>query len=700
MEEPVNIPEIFGSLVFTDSEMKSRLPEAVYDSLKKTLSEGGEIEKDVANAVAGALKDWAISKGATHYTHWFQPLTGITAEKHDSFIAVGPKGTAVTEFSGKALIKGEPDASSFPSGGLRATFEARGYTSWDPTSCAFIKDNCLCIPTVFRSHSGEMLDMKTPLLRSMDLINKEALRILKLFGMTDVTRVVPTVGPEQEYFLVDRKAAEKRRDLMLTGRTLFGAKPPKGQELADHYFGSLRPRVKEFMRDLNSELWKLGVYAKTEHNEAAPAQHELAPIYVAANIAADHNQLTMEKMKIIAEDHGLLCLLHEKPFEGVNGSGKHNNWSLETDTGLNLLRPGKDPASNKLFLLILVAVISSVHKHQDLLRIAVASASNDNRLGGNEAPPAIVSMFIGSDLEDVLNTMAGMASSNTKGASRKLESGVKSLPDINRDTTDRNRTSPFAFTGNKFEFRMLGSSHSVAETNVIINTIVADELRSYAEFIEKAEDKAAAIDAVIVSNYKLHSPVIFNGNNYSPNWSEEAKKRGLLNLPTTPDALPYLVSNENIELFARNKIYSSAELLSRVEVLFDKYAKEVLIEANTMIEMSSRQILPAVLKYQNMLVDTLKARSELGLRYGSSAEKLLADRMDPLSTELLFLTDELKAAVSACSVLSSSREKANACRDNVIPKMAELRKVCDSLEEITGSEYWPIPTYADLLYGV
>ncbi|MCR5056577.1 MAG: glutamine synthetase III [Clostridia bacterium] len=700
MKENFSVPDIFGSLVFNDKEMKERLPEDIYKSLRKTLSEGGEIEKDVANSVASALKDWAISKGATHYTHWFQPMTGITAEKHDSFISAKPGGTAIMEFGGKALIKGESDASSFPSGGLRATFEARGYTSWDPTSHPFIKDNCLCIPTVFRSYSGEVLDMKTPLLRSMELINTEALRILKLFDINDVTRVIPTVGPEQEYFLVDRQAAEKRRDLMLTGRTLFGAKPPKGQELADHYFGSLRPRVKNFMQELNEELWKLGVYAKTEHNEVAPAQHELAPIYVEANIAADHNQLTMEKMKIIAENHGLMCLLHEKPFEGVNGSGKHNNWSLETDTGLNLLRPGHDPASNKLFLLMLVAMISAVHKHQDLLRIAVASASNDNRLGGNEAPPVIISMFVGSDLEDILNSMAGIAPMHSAATSRKLESGVKSLPDINRDTTDRNRTSPFAFTGNKFEFRMLGSSLSVAESNVIINTIVADELRSFAEIIEAADDKKAAIDNVIISKYREHSAIIFNGNNYSPSWAEEASKRGLLNLRTTPDALPYLTSPENVDLFARNRIYSSVELMSRLEILLDKYAKEVLIEANTMLEMSSRQLIPAVMEYTSRLMDTLSSRHSAGFNFKSAPEKVLIDKIDPLSTGMITLTDSLKAVIAECSSLETAKEKADFCRDKVIPAMSALRKVSDSLEEIVGSEYWPIPTYADLLYGV
>ena len=702
MGENINVPELFGSLVFNDKEMKERLPEDIYASLKKTLSEGGEVDKNVANAVASALKDWAISKGATHYTHWFQPMTGITAEKHDSFISAMPDGTAIMDFNGKALIKGESDASSFPSGGLRATFEARGYTSWDPTSSPFIKDNCLCIPTVFRSFSGEVLDMKTPLLRSIELINKEALRILKLFGINDVTRVIPTVGPEQEYFLVDRNMAELRRDLMLTGRTLFGAKPPKGQELADHYFGSLRPRVRDFMQELNEELWKLGVYAKTEHNEAAPAQHELAPIYVAANIAADHNQLTMEKMKIIAENHGLMCLLHEKPFEGVNGSGKHNNWSLETDTGKNLLRPGHDPASNKLFLLMLVAVISAVHKHQDLLRIAVASASNDNRLGGNEAPPAIISMFIGNDLEEILEQMAGIATAHIGEVSRKLESGVKSLPDINRDTTDRNRTSPFAFTGNKFEFRMLGSSLSVAETNVIINTIVADELRSFAETIEEADDKQTAIDNVIVSKYREHAAVIFNGNNYSPSWSEEASRRGLLNLPTTPDALPYLTSGDNVALFARNRIYSGTELMSRLEILYDKYAKEILIEANTMLEMAGRQILPSVMEYLNMLMGTLKSRFDVGvgLRLKEPAEQLMINKIDPLAKETVADIDDLRETVDGCCAIATAKEKAEYCRDKVIPAMKKLRKASDSLEEIIGSAYWPIPTYADLLYGV
>ncbi len=696
-----NITELFGSLVFNDTVMKEMLPEEIYASLHRTVAEGKEIDMNVADHVAKALKDWAIAHGATHYSHWFQPLTGITAEKHDSFLTANPDGSVIADFTAKNLIKGEPDASSFPSGGLRATFEARGYTSWDPTSYAFIKDNCLCIPTVFRSYGGEVLDMKTPLLRSMELINRETLRILPFFGLGDVTRVVPTVGPEQEYFLVDRQMAEKRRDLMLTGRTLFGARPPKGQELADHYFGAMRPRVKAFMKDLDEELWKLGVYAKTEHNEAAPAQHELAPIYTAANTAADHNQLTMEKMKILAEKHGLLCLLHEKPFEGVNGSGKHNNWSLQTDTGVNLLRPGKDPARNKLFLLILTAVISAVDKHQDLLRIAVASASNDRRLGGNEAPPCIVSVFIGDDLKYILDAEASGRDPGENPGRQRLNSGVQTLPDFSRDTTDRNRTAPMAFTGNKFEYRMLGSGFSVSETNVVMNTIVADELAAFATRLENASDPQAEIDAIIADEYNAHSRIVFNGNCYSPEWEKEAAERGLLNLKTTVDALPYLDSAENISLFTRNKIYSENEIRSRKEILYEKYCKEIAIEANTMLEMARRQILPAVIDYSAGLARSCYFRAKTDVTGARSCtEKLLLDRIDPLSKEMFTDIDTLSKAVDDSSKTQSSSERAAKCRDEILPAMASLRKHADSLENLVGSGYWPFPTYADLLYGV
>ena len=699
-DNPVSIPELFGSLVFNDDVMKKTLPEDIYLSLHKTIAEGKELDTSVANHVAAALKDWAVSKGATHFSHWFQPLTGVTAEKHDSFVSALDNGGAIMDFSGKNLIKGESDASSFPSGGLRATFEARGYTSWDPTSYAFIKDNCLCIPTVFRSYSGEILDMKTPLLRSMELINKETLRILKYFGLNDVKHVIPTVGPEQEYFLVDKKQAEKRRDLILTGRTLFGAKPPKGQELDDHYFGTLRPRVKAFMRELDLELWKLGVYAKTEHNEAAPAQHELAPIYVAANIAADHNQLTMEKMKVIAEKHGLLCLLHEKPFEGVNGSGKHNNWSLRTDTGINLLKPGKDPASNKLFLLFLTAFISAVDKHQDLLRITVASASNDRRLGGNEAPPSVISMFIGADLERILSAIACGESTDNLTKRERMNLDVGALPEFSRDTSDRNRTSPMAFTGNKFEFRMPGSGFSIAEVNVVLNTIMSAEIAACAKRLESAADPEAEIDRIISENYSNHKRIVFNGNNYSAEWKNEARARGLLDLKNTVEALPYLTTPENVELFSSYRIYTETELLSRQKILYDKYAKEILIEARTMLEMSKRLIIPGVLGFAASLTASLGDRVKAGLPPETSAAYKLLSKIDPLCVSLLNYTDDLTCYVEKINGIRGNEQKAEYCASVIIPAMSKLRTAADSLEELVGQEYWPIPTYADLLYGV
>ncbi len=694
-----NIPALFGSLVFNDTVMKQRLPHDVYLSLHQTIAEGKELDSAVADSVASAMKDWAVEHGATHFTHWFQPMTGVTAEKHDSFLSPKADGSVIMEFSGKELIKGEPDASSFPSGGLRATFEARGYTAWDPTSYAFIKDDSLCIPTVFYSYSGEALDKKTPLLRSMEVINRQALRILRIFGHTDVARVVPTVGPEQEYFLVDLELAKKRRDLTVCGRTLFGSRPAKGQELDDHYFGSIRPRVMAFMQELNEELWKLGIYAKTEHNEAAPAQHELAPVFITANFATDHNQLTMEVMKKVAERHSLACLLHEKPFAGVNGSGKHNNWSLSTDTGLNLFKPGKEPGKNRLFLMMMAAVISAVDKHQDLLRISVASAGNDHRLGGNEAPPSIVSMFIG---EDMIAILEGAASGNRldKVDRETMVSGVQTLPNFKKDATDRNRTSPMAFTGNKFEFRMLGSSFSVAETNVILNTIVADELAIYADRLESADDVMAEVDAIIAESYLAHKRILFNGNNYSGDWVIEAERRGLLNLKTTVDALEHYASKENIDLFTRNKIYTAAEIVSRAEILYESYCKIVNIECRTTLEMARRDILPAVLKYAQSLACGAKARADLGLLSNDSAELRTLNLIYPLSDRLSKQIEELESILLRTRVIEDIPARARAFCDEVLPGMNALRATADKLETVIGAEYWPLPTYGDLLFSV
>ena len=592
-----NIPNLFGSLVFNDSVMKARLPKETYKALKNTIQAGKSLDLEVANVVANAMKDWAIEKGATHYTHWFQPMTGVTAEKHDSFIYPDKDGKIIMEFSGKELVKGEPDASSFPSGGLRATFEARGYTAWDPTSYAFIKDGTLCIPTAFCSYSGEALDKKTPVLRSMEALNKQALRILKLFGKDDVKKVITTVGPEQEYFLVDKDMYDKRPDLVFCGRTLFGARPPKGQEMEDHYFGTIKPRVSAYMKELEEELWKLGVLAKTKHNEVAPAQHELAPIFATTNIATDHNQLTMELMKSIANKHNLACLLHEKPFAGVNGSGKHNNWSISTDTGINLLEPGDTPSENAQFLLFLTAVIKAVDDYQDLLRVSVASAGNDHRLGANEAPPAIVSMFLGDELTDILTAIENDTSYTDKGRS-EMEIGVRVLPKFFKDTTDRNRTSPFAFTGNKFEFRMLGSTFSIAGPNIVLNTIVAEELKQFADTLENSTDLDKDLNSLIKNTIKNHKRIIFNGNNYSDNWVQEAEKRGLLNLKTTPDALPYFIHSKNVDLFTKHHVFSESELYSRYEILMENYYKTIHIEALTMIDMVKKYIIPSVLSYQ------------------------------------------------------------------------------------------------------
>ena len=630
----------FGSMVFNDTVMREKLPKEIYKSLKKTISESKTLDITVANVVANAMKDWAIEKGATHYTHWFQPMTGITAEKHDSFISPTSDGSIIMEFSGKELIKGEPDASSFPNGGLRTTFEARGYTAWDPTSYAFIKDGVLCIPTAFCSYGGEVLDKKTPLIRSMDVLNDQAVRILKLFGHNDVKHVSSTVGAEQEYFLVDKELYDRRKDLVFTGRTLFGAKPPKGQELDDHYFGVIKPRVKAFMRELDEELWKLGISAKTEHNEAAPAQHELAPIFTTTNIATDHNQLTMEIMKKVALRHDLVCLLHEKPFEGVNGSGKHNNWALSTDKGVNLLEPGKSPYDNAQFLLFICAVIKAVDEYQDLLRISVASAANDHRLGGHEAPPAIISIFLGEELTEVFEAIEG-ENEYLKKKQGYIKIGVNALPDLPKDKTDRNRTSPLAFTGNKFEFRMLGSAFSVSGPNIIMNTIVADALSEFADKLEGAENFTDALHELIKDTYTKHKRIVFNGNNYLKEWEDEAKSRGLLNLRTTADALPRYVDKKNIYLFDRHKVFTPTEVQSRYEILCENYAKVLNIEARTFVEMSRQEMLPSVISYVNELATSLSLKRSLG-NIACKAETELVEKLSVLSDELYDKTNELE----------------------------------------------------------
>ena len=694
-----SIPEYFGDMVFDDAAMKTRLPKDAYEAMKRTIEDGRSLNIGIANAVASAMKDWAISKGATHFTHWFQPMTGITAEKHDSFITPTANGKVIMEFSGKELIKGEPDASSFPSGGLRATFEARGYTAWDPTSYAFVKGKTLYIPTAFCSYGGEALDKKTPLLRSMDALNRQAMRVLHLFGNSDVTSVKTTVGPEQEYFLIDKDMFDRRRDLIFTGRTLFGAKPPKGQELDDHYFGSIKPRVSEFMEDLNQELWHLGVLAKTEHNEVAPAQHELAPIFTTTNIATDHNQLTMELMQSIAKKHGLVCLLHEKPFAGVNGSGKHNNWSIQTNTGVNLLAPGDTPHENAQFLLFLCAVIQAVDDYQDLLRLSVASAGNDHRLGANEAPPAVVSMFLGDELNAILDSIENDTCYNgTESAPLKL--GVHVLPKLPRDTTDRNRTSPFAFTGNKFEFRMLGSSASIATANIMLNTTVAESLRIYADELEGAADFPTALHDLIRRVIREHKRIIFNGNGYDDAWIAEAERRGLLNLRTTPDCLPYLIAPKNLELFARHRIYTAEEARSRYEILLDNYCKILNIEAMTMIDMVRREILPAVSLYSGKVADAALKKKSLGIDACTGYEEKLVGKLSSLTSAIDSRCDALETALYEIKAYDDLYRLACGYRDRVFIAMQELRAAVDEAESVTDARAWPFPTYGDLLFGV
>ncbi len=692
-----NISEVFGSMVFNESVMKAKLPKDTYKALKKSMKEGKSLDINVANVVANAMKDWAIEKGATHFTHWFQPMTGITAEKHDSFISPTDDGGVIMEFSGKELIKGEPDASSFPSGGLRATFEARGYTAWDPTSYAFIKDGSLCIPTAFCSYSGEALDKKTPLLRSMEEISAQAMRILKLFGNTTAKTVVTTVGPEQEYFLIDKNLYKQRRDIMLTGRTLFGAMAPKGQELEDHYFGSIKTRVSAYMKELDEELWKLGILAKTKHNEVAPAQHELAPIFTTTNIATDHNQLTMELMKKIAEKHDLVCLLHEKPFDGVNGSGKHNNWSISTDTGVNLLEPGDSPYENAQFLLFLSAVIKAVDENQDLLRISVASAGNDHRLGANEAPPAIVSMFLGDELTEILDAIEHKEDYSQKDA-EKMEIGVHVLPKFPKDTTDRNRTSPFAFTGNKFEFRMLGSTFSIAGPNIILNTIVADALEEFADYLEKSEDFTKDLNHLIRKTIRNHKRIIFNGNNYSDEWVEEAEKRGLLNLKSTPEALPHFTDEKNIKLFTKHKIFTETELLSRCEILLDNYSKVINIEGLTMADIAKKDIYPAVSKYIAELCDTVIAKKDACPSAKFKSEDDLIKKLSELNDSFYDNIATLEKALDKAKSIEDFKECAMFYKTDVLSAMENLRADADKMELLTAKKYWPMPTYDELLF--
>ncbi len=695
----VKIPELFGSMVFDDATMKERLPKETYKALKKTIKDGAPLDINVANIVANAMKDWAIEKGATHYTHWFQPMTGITAEKHDSFINPTDDGKVIMEFSGKELIKGEPDASSFPSGGIRATFEARGYTAWDPTSYAFVKNDTLCIPTAFCSYTGEALDKKTPLLRSMERISDEAVRILRVLGDSETTRVVTTVGPEQEYFLIDEELYNKRKDLIYTGRTLFGAKAPKGQEMEDHYFGSIKPRVMAYMQDLDEELWKLGIYSKTRHNEVAPAQHEMAPIFTTTNLATDHNQLTMEVMKRVAHKHGLVCLLHEKPFAGVNGSGKHNNWSLSTNTGRNLLKPGKDPIRNTEFLIFLAAIMKGVYEYQDLLRVSVASAGNDHRLGANEAPPAIISMFIGDDLEAVMNAIIdGKSVINNEAGNMDLGVGV--LPDFKKDTTDRNRTSPFAFTGNKFEFRSLGSSLNIACPNIMLNTIVAEELSQFADELEPVEDKQAAVKALIRETFTKYKDIVFNGDNYSEEWVAEAKRRGLLNLRSMPVAMPHFIAEKNVKLFTKHNVHTRREMFSRYEIQQEEYGKVINIEALTMIEMARRDIFPAVSSYVHELVDACNAKKALSASIPCDAELVLIEKLSKLLCCFHKKIEVLEEKVNEAKGIKDVAERALFYGEEVFNAMNELRAVGDEMEVSTAADYWPYPSYGELLYGV
>ncbi len=692
------ITDYFGSMVFDDRVMKAKLPEKIYKSLKETIDKGTPLDSTVANSVAAAMKDWAIEHGATHYTHWFQPLTGLTAEKHDSFITPAPDGRVIMEFSGKELVKGEPDASSFPSGGLRATFEARGYTAWDPTSYAFIKDGTLYIPTAFCSYTGEALDKKVPLLRSMDAINRQALRILKLFGNDNIKVVKTSVGPEQEYFLVPAELYAQRKDLIMSGRTLFGAMPPKGQELEDHYFGSIKQKVSEYMADLDKELWKLGILAKTKHNEVAPAQHELAPIYSTTNIAADHNQLTMEVMQKIAKKHGLVCLLHEKPFAGVNGSGKHNNWSISTDTGINLLSPGETPHENAQFLLFLAAVIKAVDDYQDLLRLSVATAGNDHRLGANEAPPAVISIFLGDELTSVLDSIENDTPyDGTK--KERMQLGVDVLPKFRKDTTDRNRTSPFAFTGNKFEFRMLGSSNSISCANIHLNAAVAEVLRQFSDELEQSEDFNSALHELIRRTIKNHKRIIFNGNGYDKAWIVEAEKRGLLNLKTTADAMPKICDKKNIDMLTSHGIFTETEIYSRRDIMLDNYVKAVNIEALTMIDMARKEIIPAVTKFTADTASAVAAKTGV-VSVACKYEKRLITTLSDLTDEMDEDTSALEGAVAELRNIEDIIKASEFVRDNILPKMDTLRVAADKVETVTSEDYWPFPTYDKLLFGV
>ena len=692
------VPELFGSMVFSDKVMRERLPKATYKTLKKTVENGEPLDEGVANVVANAMKDWAVELGATHFTHWFQPMTGVTAEKHDSFIQPCGDGV-IMEFSGKELIKGEPDASSFPSGGIRATFEARGYTTWDPTSPAFVRDGSLYIPTAFCSYTGEVLDKKTPLLRSMERLSAEAVKVLHLLGKTDVTRVSTTVGPEQEYFLIDKDLYNQRVDLKMTGRTLFGAKAPKGQELEDHYFGTIKTRVAAYMRDLDEELWKLGILAKTKHNEVAPSQHELAPIFSTSNIATDHNELTMELMQRVAERHDLVCLLHEKPFKGVNGSGKHNNWSISTNTGENLLDPGKSPENNTQFLLFLAAVVKAVDEYQDLLRITVASAGNDHRLGANEAPPAIISMYLGDDLDALVHSIINGEDYHSHKASR-MQTGVDVLADFKKDNSDRNRTSPFAFTGNKFEFRALGSSLNIGCPNYMLNTMVAEELSQFYEALKDAEDLDAAIKELIKKTLTAHQRIIFNGDNYSEEWVKEAESRGLLNMKTLPEAFDKFLDKKNIELFVKNNIYSEEELRARCEIEFEMYAKQINIEGLTMEQMARRDIIPAVSAYIRELADTAAVKKAVSPTISVKTEKKLIGELSDMLEQFSALTEELTEEVANASSISEPQQEAHYYQEKVIAKMNELREIGDKMETETARKYWPYPSYTDLLFGV
>ncbi len=694
-----NVPEIFGSMVFNEDVMRQRLPREVFKSLTKTIEEGKEIDPSIADVVASAMKDWAIEKGATHFTHWFQPLTGTTAEKHDSFIAPVAGGHVVMEFSGKELIRGESDASSFPSGGLRATFEARGYTAWDPASYAFVREGTLYIPTAFCSYTGEALDTKTPLLRSMDALSNAGMRILRLFGDTTAKRLTTTVGAEQEYFIVDKKIYDKRKDLIYTGRTLFGAPAPKGQELEDHYYGAINARIGAYMADLDEELWKLGILSKTKHNEAAPAQHELAPIYTTTNLSVDQNLLIMSAMKRVAERHGLVCLLHEKPYAGISGSGKHNNWSVSTDTGKNLLKPGKTPAENKQFLLMLAAVAKAVDDYQDLLRVSVASAGNDHRLGGDEAPPAIVSMFIGDELQAVVDSI--IKGTSFKGAARgKMNLGIPTVPVFNKDTSDRNRTSPFAFTGNKFEFRMVGSSQNIAMPNVVLNTTVAECLNRFADTLEQAENFEEAVSRLIKDTLTAHSRIFFNGNGYTAEWEEEAKARGLLNLKNSLDAFAAFTAEKNIALFSRNGVMNETEMLSRAEIMYENYAKVINIESRTMTDMVSKEIVPAVQRYTKDIADVASAKRAVIPGCDISVEADVLAKLTALTREAYTGLAALKEATDAAHLLKLGPDMAYAFRDHVLPAMQKLRATVDAMEALTAAGYWPVPTYGDMLFSV